>query len=177
MMMFQKGHIPWSAGKCHSGETGRKIGNAGRGRVVSKETRQKISIALLGARNPNYDKSLSDEHRQRLREAHLGARDHMFGGHLVEATKQKLREANLGSKNPNWRGGSSFLPYPPEFDDELKLQIKERDDFTCQVCGLSDVTLQVHHIDWNKNNNDPGNLITLCPSCHGKLHKILRRAA
>lgn len=26
----------------------------------------------------------------------------------------------------------------------------------------------VHHVDYDKHNLEPTNLITLCPSCHGK---------
>ena len=28
--------------------------------------------------------------------------------------------------------------------------------------------LQVHHIDYNKKNNNESNLISLCNGCHGK---------
>ena len=29
--------------------------------------------------------------------------------------------------------------------------------------------LEVHHIDENRQNNNPSNLIILCPTCHKKL--------
>ena len=53
-----------------------------------------------------------------------------------------------------------------------------RDDYTCQACGLhSSVTehdmwcgLEVHHMDDNHDNNEDGNLVTVCPLCHGILH-------
>ena len=32
----------------------------------------------------------------------------------------------------------------------------------------SDKNLVIHHIDYNKMNNDESNLITLCKVCHGK---------
>ena len=34
----------------------------------------------------------------------------------------------------------------------------------CAVCGVD--RPQVHHIDENPSNNDPLNLIPLCPNCH-----------
>ncbi len=54
--------------------------------------------------------------------------------------------------------------------DFLKLRniIRERDNFTCQECNKFEEILDVHHIDFNKNNNAPLNLITLCHSCHSK---------
>lgn len=40
---------------------------------------------------------------------------------------------------------------------------------TCAECGtVSD--LHVHHKDRNPSNNDPTNLLTLCASCHLRLH-------
>jgi len=45
----------------------------------------------------------------------------------------------------------------------------------CCICGLhqDELTgwhkkLSVHHIDYNKYNLNPDNLITLCVSCHSK---------
>ena len=49
-----------------------------------------------------------------------------------------------------------------------------RDNHTCQYCkGKSkDRILNVHHIRSRKTHGDrPGNLITLCETCHNKLHK------
>ena len=49
-----------------------------------------------------------------------------------------------------------------------------RDNHTCQYCkGKSkDNILNVHHIRSRKTQGDrPGNLITLCKTCHDKLHK------
>ena len=31
--------------------------------------------------------------------------------------------------------------------------------------------LHIHHIDYDKYNNDENNLITLCCSCHGKSNR------
>ena len=39
----------------------------------------------------------------------------------------------------------------------------------CVVCGF-DKIVAVHHIDENKKNSDPGNLIPLCPNHHEMVH-------
>jgi hypothetical protein len=39
----------------------------------------------------------------------------------------------------------------------------------CESCGAIE-NLQRHHKDQDPRNNDPGNLQTLCGSCHLKLH-------
>jgi hypothetical protein len=95
-------------------------------------------------------------------------------------TVKKLSIGKLGSKNPMfgktgskhhlWMGGLSNRGYGKEFKTPLKLQIRERDSFTCQECYFTEeqlgYKLSVHHIDYNKKNNDPQNLISLCKSCH-----------
>lgn len=64
-----------------------------------------------------------------------------------------------------------YVGYPKEFNPTLRHQIRKRDNFTCQNCGKhqdNTGTLHVHHIDYNKFNNDPLNLIALCVTCHGQ---------
>jgi len=39
----------------------------------------------------------------------------------------------------------------------------------CQQCGTNE-DLVLHHIDLDRNNNEPNNLQLLCRSCHRKLH-------
>ena len=41
----------------------------------------------------------------------------------------------------------------------------------CEQCGISEwnnlpISLQLHHIDGNTNNNKLDNLMILCPNCH-----------
>jgi hypothetical protein len=40
----------------------------------------------------------------------------------------------------------------------------------CAVCGVKDI-LDVHHIDENRENYHPSNLIFLCPNDHYRLHR------
>jgi len=40
----------------------------------------------------------------------------------------------------------------------------------CVVCGYNEV-IDVHHIDENRQNNDPKNLVFLCPNHHAELHR------
>lgn len=79
-----------------------------------------------------------------------------------------------GINNPNYIDGRSRFPYTLEFSKQLKLQIRDRDNFTCQKCGITEQdnkkkhneVLSVHHIDYNKQNCDKTNLITLCRICN-----------
>lgn len=47
-----------------------------------------------------------------------------------------------------------------------------RDKYTCQCCGAKHIRLEVHHIKYRSQGgtNDLYNLITLCESCHKKIH-------
>lgn len=73
-----------------------------------------------------------------------------------------------GPHNGQWQGGISFEPYSPEFNQTLKQKIRERDGHVCQHCHIPEngIRLCVHHVDYNKNNNAPNNLISLCKHCH-----------
>lgn len=75
----------------------------------------------------------------------------------------------VGEKNPNWQGGIQYAPYPSIWGDpRFKAGIRERDNFICQnpeCCGGDD-KLTIHHIDYDKKNCDPKNLIALCNSCN-----------
>lgn len=69
-----------------------------------------------------------------------------------------------------------YVGYPKEFSPALRHQIRKRDNFTCQNCFAhqdSVSTLHVHHIDYNKFNNNLMNLIALCVKCHGQTNWAL----
>jgi len=78
--------------------------------------------------------------------------------------------------NPNYKHGLGNLPYPLEFNENLKEYIRDRDNYKCQNCNKSqeqELTqikrkLGIHHIDYNKYNCKENNLITLCLKCNLK---------
>jgi len=89
---------------------------------------------------------------------------------LSKAQKNNPQRYWLGKKGENssaWQGGLSFEPYAKEFNKELKEQIRKRDNYECQS-EMKDCkgTLSIHHIDYNKKNNNHLNLITLCKKHH-----------
>lgn len=43
-------------------------------------------------------------------------------------------ELKKGKQHPNWKGGLSFEPYSPEFNNQLKEEIRQRDSYRCQEC-------------------------------------------
>lgn len=103
---------------------------------------------------------------------------------FTEQTKQKMSKKAKGRKLTEEikrkmslsRGGTGIpyenTEYGSEFDSSLKEQIRFRDNYKCKICGCSQLEngkqLDVHHIDYNKKNNNINNLIALCKSCHMK---------
>ena len=123
------------------------------------------------------------EAKERMREAHKGQPNAMKGKHYSEEIRKRMSESFKGrkkplnaysflkgEKNPNWNNGSSFEPYSVDWTKTLKKSIRERDKYTCRICGKEPATY-CHHIDYDKQNSNPENLITLCPSCHSKTNK------
>lgn len=51
-----------------------------------------------------------------------------------------------------------------------RLEVLQRDEFTCQQCGDKEETLHIHHFCYPKSRNpwdsDELDLITYCASCH-----------
>ena len=123
---------------------------------TSEEIRRKISEALKG-------KKKSEEHKKKIVETRKrnGSYKH------TEETKRKLSEINKGERNPSWKGGISFEPYTTDWTETLKRAIRERDHYICQICG-KEPAVDTHHIDYDKKNCNPNNLITLCRKCHAK---------
>lgn len=119
----------------------------------SEETKKKISETCKrkGIKPPiSKGDKFTEEHKKHLSEARMGR----FGG-----------------KNcPAWKGGISFEPYTLDWTKSLRISIRERDHYTCKICGekQGDRAFSVHHIDYNKLNCNSDNLLTLCLSCHMK---------
>lgn len=89
-----------------------------------------------------------------------------FRGENLGLKRPEFSKAIEGENNPNWRGGITEDSYPPEWTPELRESVRTRDNRVCQLCGkteqLNGRKLDVHHIDYNKENCHPSNLITLC---------------
>jgi hypothetical protein len=80
-----------------------------------------------------------------------------------------------GEGNPNWQGGISYEPYCRKFTEKLKEKIREEYGRMCVLCGKSEFLnkqkLDVHHVDYNKEQGCNGKnwkLLPLCHSCHTK---------
>ena len=95
----------------------------------------------------------------------------MFCSNTCSGKHFVLTRDLTGSNNPNWRGGLATQPYCPLWQNkEFKQYIRDRDDNTCQnpYCYGTDTRLTIHHIDYDKFNCIPNNLVTVCSSCNSR---------
>jgi hypothetical protein len=79
--------------------------------------------------------------------------------------------SNSGPGNPSWKGGISYEPYCHIWSDkEYKADIKLRDGNKClnPYCNKKSNKLHIHHINYDKKDCHPSNLITVCNSCNSK---------
>jgi len=149
---------------------------------------QKGNKLFCGKNNPNFGKHPSEETRKKLSESHKGyvmpegqkkkISESLKGRTKSRKTREKIsrnhakiwlgksNEARKGSKSNFWQDGKSFELYGFDWTNLLKHSIRTRDCFICQICKKHGWV--VHHIDYNKKNNNPNNLITLCSNCHSK---------
>jgi len=151
--------------KYHSEESKRKMSEKQKGRKHTEETRRKISEKCKG-------KTLSKETRKKLSEARKGI---IFS----EEHKKKLSEYRTGKycgeNHPNWKGGISCEPYCIQWSDkEYKYSINERDKTNDKIiclnpcCNRKSNKLCIHHINYDKKDCRPVNLITICSICNTK---------
>jgi len=152
--------------KPFSKEWRKKLGLATKGKTYEEiygdradEIKKKRSESLKG-------RTFSKEHRERLSESHKKG----VCKHSPECTclRCRMERGELkGENSPAWKGGISFEPYSVDWTKTLRKSIRQRDKYICQICG-KEPAVHVHHIDYDKKNNNPDNLITLCRKCHGK---------
>jgi hypothetical protein len=141
----------------HSKKTRKRMSIAAKKRGPrSKETKQKMSEAQKKR------KPASKETRKKISKSNSGESNGMYG--------------KCGSLAPGWRGGISCEPYCFEWSNkEFKDMIKDRDVNKClnPDCwrNCNHLPLHIHHIDNNKKNCDPRNLITVCNSCNQRAKK------
>jgi len=175
-----------------------KISKTMTGRKLSEETKTKISVSKTGIiftkehkdnmsavwtpekRDEQGEKMIELWEDRNYKDNHSGENHHMYGkirnNHseiMAKFWKDPIFKNSLSGENAsNWQGGKSFEPYGMEFDKDLRMKIRNRDNCVCQECGITQEKLgqelDVHHIDYDKRNNKPGNLISLCRVCHSK---------
>ena len=204
---FVKGRISEMKGKhgVYSEETLKRMSESHKGRKVTDEVRKRLSKINSGKNHPQYGIKRSEETRKKLSLAGKGRitsaetrkklSDLHKGSKRSDETKKLLSQLRTGSLNPmygitgenhhSWKGGLSFEPYCPKFNNKFKELIRDKFDRKCFLCDKSEseimksqrehgkqaYRLSVHHVDYNKDclcNDIKCEFVPLCHSCHIK---------
>lgn len=159
---------------------------------MTDKTKEKIRKRMLfiyknNIRKPFWLGKKNPKHGKRMKIIKTGTK------HSAE-TKRKMRLFRLknplkfwlGKKRPDmskrlkgnkyaYINGEGYSPYSNKFNKSLKIKILKRDNFTCKKCHQygpkKNNILNVHHIDYNKENCGVNNLITLCHSCNNQVNR------
>ena len=145
---FGKDNCRW--GTKHTEHTKSLISEARKGRRIKQSQKDAISKKMSGKNHPFYGKKRRVE------------------------TRIKCSIANTGEKHWNWLGGKSNEGYCCEFwNREYRSHIKERDDYKCQnpLCWGTSNRMCIHHIDYDKKDCRPMNLILVCTSCNARANQ------
>ena len=149
----------WKKGMHHSEESRKKISKGLKGKKFNKERRKKFSEILkrewlLGKTK----KKIGEANREKGFETH-----------------KKMSATKLGIKLDQWQGfASSKNKLEREaFRKQLQRKVFKRDNYTCQLCGIKGVALQVDHIqswaEYIELRFNINNCRTLCQKCHYKI--------
>ena len=147
-------------------ETKQKLRAINTGKILSDETRKKMSLAQKGRKITWANK---------ISEAKIGKKRKPFS----EEHKRKIGEALKGEKSYRWKGGITSEHQKVRDSIEYKawrLDVFERDGFTCKNCNEKGGYLEAHHIENFHTNIEMrttiNNGITFCKKCHRKFHSI-----
>lgn len=145
--------VPWK-GKERSKEHSSKISISHKGKHYSPETEFKKGKIPPTKDNPELVKRIQEKRMLHIKEI----------GEKISKSRKGQRVI-WGENHWNWQGGKSFEIYPIEFIQAKKI-VRELYRNVCQICFEKGT--DIHHIDYNKQNNDFSNLICLCRHCHIK---------
>ena len=138
------------------------------GKLIQNNSKACDKCTHFGSTNPNYKDGRT------LKTYYCQCGRKICYNNWFEGEKTCKSCAQLGDKNDNYTNGLSRTPYPKGWTRQLKASIRKRDNYTCQNCRTSEKEhvavygffLEVHHIDYCKENCHHSNLITLCKLCN-----------
>ena len=157
----------------------------------STESKEKLSLALMGNRNGIGNKSAlghhhTDEAREKIRIATTGKKNAMWGKSPSGETRKKLSLALKGRRSNHWKGGVikggggrryvlEFVPDHP-YASKRGYVLRHRlivERFLGRYLTPEEV---VHHCDGNPNNNSLENLKVFTGFVeHMKTHHVAKK--
>lgn len=175
------GHKPGKGftGMHHSDETKRKVSQLAKQRFADPEYNRRFCEIIKksydnGRINPRKNKHHSEESKMKMR---IAALKHSKELSLARTGSGNPMYGRKGPDSPRWRGGKSFEPYCPLFNNARKESVRNHFNRCCASCGKGEIQngekLSIHHIDGDKMQGCNGKkwiLLALCRSCHSSIH-------
>lgn len=96
-------------------------------------------------------------------------------GKYCNSCQYKKRKQYYAERYINNGGYQAYkLKYRKIRLNPFKELIRKRASDSCEKCGWNKYfdILQAHHINRNRNDNSPENLLLLCPTCHQVEHYL-----
>lgn len=127
------------------------------GKTHTEETKAKISASQKGHAPSNLNQSVSRV-------------CHYPGCEIVIVTSPAFARIK-GCSRAHGRIPGPNLPYSPEWP-RVRVETWERDKYTCVLCGKAELKRpEAHHLNYDKSDCRPENLVTLCSACHQSNHR------
>jgi hypothetical protein len=184
--------------KAFSPERRAAISAANRARVVTQETRRRMSISMRGNHNAmgcvrsdstklklslaRVGKKHTLESRMKISMSTAGKNHPNYGKTTPPDVKAKISMSKMGEKNGRWLGGISFEPYCPKWNKDLRRRIRAYFNYQCVACGKDQLEesrqLSCHHVEYNKKaccDGKPVHFAALCYRCHAKTNSDRER--
>jgi len=92
----------------------------------------------------------------------------------IKISIKAKKRLSIPENNPNWKGGITFTKRPRQTTIyyNWRKKVFERDNYTCQKCGIKGGKLEAHHKKSWKNYPELRYIVnngqTLCIKCHPK---------
>jgi 5-methylcytosine-specific restriction endonuclease McrA len=141
-----------------------------KGKIMSEETRKKMSLSRIGHK-------MSDISKSKISVSNTGKKNGKKGKKISQETKNKISFSNgikkgwITPKRLLIRTSTNYLLW--------RKACMERDNFTCQKTGQYGGKLEVHHInnfsEFPELRTSIENGITLSKESHKKFHKLYGR--
>jgi hypothetical protein len=194
---FQKGHTI-NVGRIFTNEQIQNMKNAQKGKVISKETREKIRITKTGKKYPNCWKGKFIKCPVCGKEKYKYPRDIKrvksnycskecaykdFKGKHHSINSEFKKENIQGKNHPNWKGGITPINNKirgSEIGRIWCMAVAKKYDYTCQKCLINCKWHEaIHHMrnfaEEIRLRFDVNNGIVFCRSCHKEFHRIYGR--
>jgi 5-methylcytosine-specific restriction endonuclease McrA len=174
---LERGYGKWMAGKSPSVETREKLRTASErvGRDPIERQRRSARAKASGAGKWMANRPAHPKTAAALARSRNAATYEERYGDRAEAEREKRRKGN----QTRWEG----VPRKPQREkhngdyrySEWRKAVFDRDDYTCQECGVRGGQLHAHHVKpWATHPDlryDVDNGLTLHAACHREVHQ------